>query len=80
VGTGAAGLDSPIAIFEVAEAKGLEFDVVVLAEPRDWAAAGDHGLRDLYVALTRATQRLDIVHSGELPTVLQRIAPSSLAG
>jgi DNA helicase IV len=76
VGTGAAGLDSPIAIFEVAEAKGLEFDVVVLAEPGDWAAAGDHGLRDLYVALTRATQRLDIVHSGELPAVLRRIVSS----
>jgi superfamily I DNA/RNA helicase len=74
VGTGAAGLDTAIAVLEVSEAKGLEFDAVVLAEPADWIAAGDRGLRDLYVALTRATQRLDVVHSGELPAVLGRLA------
>jgi DNA helicase IV len=74
VGTGAAGLDAAVAVFEVTEAKGLEFDAVVLAEPADWVAAGARGLRDLYVALTRATQRLDVVHSGELPAVLQRLA------
>src|SRR5581483_10635140 len=73
VGTGPAGLDSPVAIFEATEAKGLEFDAVVLAEPADWIATGDHGLRDLYVALTRSTQRLDVVHTGELPDVLRRI-------
>jgi DNA helicase IV len=74
VATGAAGLDAAIAVLEVTEAKGLEFDAVVLAEPADWVAAGDRGLRDLYVALTRATQRLDVVHSGELPAVLARLA------
>jgi len=74
VGTGAAGLDAAIGVFEVTEAKGLEFDAVVLAEPADWVAAGDRGLRDLYVALTRATQRLDVVHSGDLPAVLGRLA------
>jgi DNA helicase IV len=76
VGTGAAGLDAPIAVLEVTEAKGLEFDAVVLAEPADWVAAGARGLRELYVALTRATQRLDVVHSGELPAVLGRLAKS----
>jgi DNA helicase IV len=74
VGTGAAGLDAAIAVLEVSEAKGLEFDAVVLAEPSDWVAAGERGLRDLYVALTRATQRLDVVHSGELPEVLGRLS------
>jgi superfamily I DNA/RNA helicase len=76
VGTGAAGLDSAVAVFEVAEAKGLEFDAVVLAEPGDWIGAGDSGLRDLYVGLTRATQRLDVVHSAELPAVLRRLTPA----
>jgi DNA helicase IV len=73
VGTGAAGLDTPIAILEVAEAKGLEFDAVVLAEPGDWLGTEDRGLRDLYVALTRATQRLDVVAVDPLPSVLGRL-------
>ncbi|HEY1734266.1 MAG TPA: AAA family ATPase, partial [Acidimicrobiales bacterium] len=74
VGTGAAGLDSAVAVLAVTEAKGLEFDGVVLVEPGDWIAAGDRGLRDLYVALTRSTQRVDVVHSGEVPAVLRRLA------
>jgi DNA helicase IV len=89
VGTGAVGLDSPIAVMEVTEAKGLEFDAVVLVRPESWLATGERGLRDLYVALTRATQRLDVVHSEPLPEVLSRlgsgdsdeqIGPVSLVG
>jgi DNA helicase IV len=76
VATGAAGLDAAVAVLEVTEAKGLEFDAVVLAEPGDWVAIGDRGLRDLYVALTRATQRLDVVYAGELPAVLGRLVPA----
>jgi DNA helicase IV len=76
VGTGAAGLDAAIAILEVSEAKGLEFDAVVLAEPGEWINSGPRGLRDLYVALTRATQRLDVVHSEALPPVLSRLDPA----
>jgi ATP-dependent exoDNAse (exonuclease V) beta subunit len=30
-------------------------------------------MRDLYVALTRATQRLDVVYDGPLPAVLSRL-------
>ncbi|HVS68695.1 MAG TPA: ATP-binding domain-containing protein [Mycobacteriales bacterium] len=75
VGTGAAGLDAPIAVLEIGDAKGLEFDGVVLVEPNGWLTEGERGLRDLYVALTRATQRLDVVHSGALPGVLSRLAP-----
>ncbi|HEX3784282.1 MAG TPA: helicase [Pseudonocardiaceae bacterium] len=64
------------------QSKGLEFDVVVIAEPQrilpDQATAGlddEPDLRrtraaELYVALTRATQRLGIVHTGPLPAVL----------
>ncbi|MFI1015478.1 HelD family protein [Streptomyces sp. NPDC020965] len=47
------------------QAKGLEFDSVIVVEP---ALFGDS---DLYVALTRATQRLGVVHSGELPPALR---------
>ncbi|MEO1061222.1 MAG: UvrD-helicase domain-containing protein [Actinomycetota bacterium] len=51
------------------EAKGLEFDSVVVVEP---AAILDrpHGLSDLYVAITRTTRRLTIVHARPLPDVL----------
>jgi DNA helicase IV len=74
VGVGAAGLDAAIAVLVIGEAKGLEFDGVVVVEPAEWLAEGARGLRDLYVALTRATQRLDVVHTGALPAVLSRLA------
>jgi len=45
------------------EAKGLEFDAVVLAEPADIAVVPS----DLYVALTRPTRRLTLVHAQPLP-------------
>jgi DNA helicase IV len=46
------------------EAKGLEFDHVVVVEPAAIAEeGGDGGLRELYVALTRPTQTLVVVHS-----------------
>jgi DNA helicase IV len=80
VGTGSTGLDSPVAVLEIADAKGLEFDGVVLVEPAAWLASGERGLRDLYVALTRATQRLDIVYAGPLPTVLSRMLSEDTAG
>jgi hypothetical protein len=51
-------------------AKGLEFDRVVLVEPAAIVEeAGDRidGLRALYVALTRATKTLVVVHARELP-------------
>ncbi|WP_078874954.1 HelD family protein [Streptomyces sp. NRRL F-5053] len=51
-------------------AKGLEFDHVVLAEPAELTAAGEHGLRLLYVALTRAVSGLEIVHAHPLPMAL----------
>ena len=73
--TGADGLDAAVAVLDVTEAKGLEFDAVVLVEPAEWVTAGDRGLRDLYVALTRTTQRLDVVHSGALPAVLAGLVP-----
>ncbi|NEA30121.1 ATP-binding domain-containing protein [Streptomyces sp. SID13031] len=47
--------------------KGLEFDVVILVEPALIAAQSVQGARQLYVAMTRCTQQLDIIHSELLP-------------
>jgi len=53
-------------------AKGLEFDRVVLVEPARIVADGEgvEGLRALYVALTRATKTLVVVHAEPLPAAL----------
>ncbi len=50
--------------------KGLELDAVVVVEPSRIVAEEQQGLRALYVALTRATKRLVIVHSEPLPEAL----------
>jgi DNA helicase IV len=50
--------------------KGLELDGVVVVEPGRIVAEEPQGLRALYVALTRATQRLTIVHAEPLPEAL----------
>jgi DNA helicase IV len=63
-------LAAPVVILAAGQAKGLEFDSVLVAEPAQIIAGAPRGLNDLYVALTRATQRLGIVHSGELPGAL----------
>jgi DNA helicase IV len=63
-----------VQVLTVHDAKGLEFDAVVLVEPREVLAESPRGLNDLYVALTRATQRLTVVHTGELPEVLRRLS------
>ncbi|GAA2873327.1 ATPase AAA [Streptosporangium fragile] len=48
-------------------AKGLEYDHVVLVEPAEIAGTGARGLNRLYVALTRAVSRLDVLHARPLP-------------
>jgi DNA helicase IV len=60
-------LGSPVSVLTVADAKGLEFDTVVLLEPAAIIAESPRGINDLYVALTRPTQRLHVVHAGILP-------------
>jgi hypothetical protein len=54
----------------VSETKGLEFDSVLVVEPDRILAAGPRGAAELYVALTRATQRLGVLHIGPLPPAL----------
>jgi DNA helicase IV len=51
-------------------AKGLEFDSVLVVDPAGIVQEGVRGHNDLYVALTRATQRLGIVHPGDVPAEL----------
>jgi hypothetical protein len=52
------------------DAKGLEFDAVVVVEPAELAGSTARGLRLLYVALTRAVQELVVVHARPLPAGL----------
>jgi DNA helicase IV len=56
-------LGSPVSVLIVADAKGLEFDTVVLVEPAEILAESPRGVNDLYVALTRPTQRLHVVQT-----------------
>jgi len=60
-------LESPLVVLGVRQAKGLEFDSVLIADPGGILAAGPRGRNDLYVAMTRATQRLGVIHPGPAP-------------
>lgn len=67
--------DPRLRILTPGQAKGLEFDAVVLVEPAEiLATPGGPAL--LYIALTRATQRLMVVHEQPLPPVLGARAAS----
>ncbi|MDD9205865.1 AAA family ATPase, partial [Georgenia sp. 10Sc9-8] len=57
-------LAARLAVLDPVAAKGLEFDVVVLVEP---TAIVVTGTGDLYVAMTRPTRRLHVVHVQPLP-------------
>ncbi|AJK68755.1 HelD family protein [Corynebacterium marinum] len=63
--TPAEGLTKVIDVSNVTEIKGLEFDHVVVVDPKQIVEASPQGWQDLYVAVTRATQTLTVV--GELP-------------
>jgi DNA helicase IV len=71
-------LAAPIQLLTPRQAKGLEFDRVVLVEPARIVADGDlvEGLRALYVALTRATKTLVVVHAEPLPAELRKSSRS----
>ena len=70
VGTQPEGVESRVVVLTVQQSKGLEFDSVLLVDPEGVLAESARGTSDLYVGLTRATQRLGVVHTGELPDVL----------
>ncbi len=56
---------SPLVVLTAEQAKGLEFDRVVVVDPAAIAAEGSHGARALFVAMTRPTQRLVLAASTE---------------
>jgi DNA helicase IV len=70
---GAAGAfdETAVPVVTPRQAKGLEFDHVVVVEPALIVEEGrDSGLRELYVALTRPTKTLVVVHARPLPAPL----------
>lgn len=67
-------LDAAIAVLTPIEAKGLEFDHVIVVEPSALTDTDAAGMRLLYVTLTRATRRLVVVHAEPLPEPLAAAA------
>ena len=72
--TGHSAYDDGIPLLSPRGAKGLEFDHVVVVEPA-LIAEGETGLRELYVALTRPTKTLVVVHARPLPAELGTTVP-----
>jgi DNA helicase IV len=64
-------IDAPVAVVDASDAKGLEFDHVIVVEPSRLVTPDASGLRLLYTALTRATQTLTVAHAAPLPEALQ---------
>jgi DNA helicase IV len=60
-----------IVVVSASLAKGLEFDAVILLEPAEIVATGEHGARLLFVALTRAVQHLALAYAEDLPELLR---------
>ncbi|MFI7585833.1 HelD family protein [Spongisporangium articulatum] len=56
-----------VSVLDVDAAKGLEYDTVVVVEPAAIVEGSARGVNDLYVALTRPTQRLTVLHARPLP-------------
>ncbi|MEU4688684.1 ATP-binding domain-containing protein [Actinoplanes sp. NPDC023714] len=54
-------LEQPAVLLTVAQAKGLEFDSVIVVDPDAIRSESPRGTSDLYVALTRSTRRLGVV-------------------
>lgn len=70
VGIDSAGPDdlgARVTVLPASVAKGLEYDHVVAVEPAAIAEAEARGASRLYVVLTRAVSRLDVLHSRPLP-------------
>lgn len=79
------GVTADVPLLEPHEAKGIEFDHVVVVEPAAIAGRTPSGMRSLYVALTRCTQSLIVIHHeplpvpigpGKSPVPLPAVAPS----
>jgi len=67
IGTGAGSYEQDIVVISPREAKGLEFDGVVVLEPSTMLNHEHGKVGDLYVAMTRATQRLRLIAAQPVP-------------
>ncbi|MFD9423740.1 MULTISPECIES: ATP-binding domain-containing protein [unclassified Streptomyces] len=67
-------LTRDVVLLDARQAKGLEFDTVLVVEPAAYQVS------DLYVALTRATQRLGVLHTVDLPEALGGLEEAGAAG
>jgi len=65
---GESALSERVALLSATASKGLEFDSVVLVEP---AEIMRDGVGDLFVALTRATHDVHVVHASALPAGME---------
>ncbi|MGN6610806.1 MAG: HelD family protein [Angustibacter sp.] len=63
-----------VSVLSPEQVKGLEFDDVVVVEPAAIVAASARGLSDLYVALSRPTRRLVVVHGEPLPAGMDALS------
>lgn len=73
VGSDPEALDRPVGVLPVNRVKGLEFDAVVVVRPEALLVDSPRGANDLYVALTRATTRLLVVHCAPPPAWLAEL-------
>ena len=64
------GLEKQVTVVPVNLVKGLELDSVLVIEPKRVLTEQIRGAQSLYVALTRSTKRLTVIHTGQLPEVL----------
>ncbi len=65
------GLDRQVSVVPVKLVKGLEVDSAIVVEPGRILGEEREGVRSLYVALTRATKRITVVHCDPLPELLE---------
>jgi DNA helicase IV len=66
-------LTNRVVVLGVRQAKGLEFDSVLIADPGAILAESPRGRNDLYVAMTRTTQRLGILYAEPLPAEIAAV-------
>jgi UvrD-like helicase C-terminal domain len=71
--------DSRLRVVGSLEAKGLEYDAVLLVQPSELVAESVTGRRALYVALSRATQRLTILSDDDSWRTAARQPPDQTA-
>ena len=64
---------------QVTVSEGYDGDGVTVVDPAAVVGQSARGVNDLYVALTRPTQRLTVLHHGDLPPGLDGLAPTAFA-